>query len=248
MPAAKKLAGSAAAAPSAEALAREDEGEVLRQRLVAKREAEEEVLRQRLLAKETSLRNLTKRYLSFAAAVESATPAECEKLHQGLLKELAAYEFGMAKARTLVSVNVQQVALYESMEGEIGAEMARTSAEIESLTRQLAEERTLRQQKEQYAALSRRIQLLPPRAATEREIASLNSELASLNEEGEGLSATLTERSRLFSGFMHSIHDLQVHLGGQDAGAPAAAAPGPAVKAPAAVKSRADSKGGEQKP
>lgn len=145
--------------------------------LPSSREAEEEVLRQRLLAKETSLRNLTKRYLSFAAAIETSTLEECEKLHQGLLKELAAYEFGMAKARILVAVNVQQVASYEAMEGEIGAEMSRTAAEIESLNRQLEEERTLRQQKEQYAALAKHIQQLPPRAATEREIESINTEL-----------------------------------------------------------------------
>jgi THO complex subunit 7 len=297
------------------------------------REAEEEILRQRLLAKETSLRNLTKRYLSFASAIKSSTTEECEKLYQGLLKELAAYEFGMAKAKNLVAVNVQQVASYESMEGEIGAEMTRTAAEIESLSRQLEEERTMRQQKEQYAALARRIQQLPPRAATEQEIASLNVELVreaaggsacpipssnaqpcpaldspsscsgarhaglnavsrshaapaavarptlllfqmpnpalllisrhhvsrrarmaqrptfshalryspvllqirfpltccpppllqtSMRAEGEALTATLTARSRLFSGFMHALHDLQLHLE-QDA-APAVAA------------------------
>lgn len=165
------------AAPTPVAKAAKPGGGASAQSAALSREAEEEILRQRLLAKETSLRNLTKRYLSFAAAIESSTTEECEKLYQGLLKELAAYEFGMAKAKNLVAVNVQQVASYESMEGEIGAEMARTAAEIESLSRQLEEERTLRQQKEQYAALARRIQQLPPRAATEREIASLNVEL-----------------------------------------------------------------------
>jgi hypothetical protein len=178
----------------------------------ASREAEDEVLRQRLLAKETSLRNLTKKYLAFSAAIESASPEECEKLHQSLLKELAAYEFGMAKARTLVSVNVQQVASYEAMEGEIGAEMGRTADEIQALTQQLQEERTLRQRKEQYAALARRINLLPPRASVQREIDGLNEELGALREEGEALSARLAERSKLFAGFMHAVHDLELHL------------------------------------
>ena len=210
---------------------------------------EEEILRQRLLAKETSLRNLTKRYLAFAAAVETAPVEECEKMYQGLLRELAAYEFGMAKARTMITVNVQQalqprrrrahctplhlrrppppppppthphhprqVASYEAMEGEIGAEMSRTSEEISALSKKLEEERTLRQQKEQYAALARRINQLPPRAATQQEIGALSSELETLRREGEELSATMAERTRLFGGFMHALHDLQLHLGGE---------------------------------
>mmetsp|Transcript_148 Transcript_148/g.369 ORF Transcript_148/g.369 Transcript_148/m.369 type:complete len:223 (-) Transcript_148:10-678(-) len=156
---------------------------------------EEEILRQRLLAKETSLRNLTKRYLAFAAAVETAPVEECEKMYQGLLRELAAYEFGMAKARTMITVNVQQVASYEAMEGEIGAEMSRTSEEISALSKKLEEERTLRQQKEQYAALARRINQLPPRAATQQEIGALSSELETLRREGEELSATMADRA-----------------------------------------------------
>mmetsp|Transcript_847 Transcript_847/g.2548 ORF Transcript_847/g.2548 Transcript_847/m.2548 type:complete len:213 (+) Transcript_847:98-736(+) len=179
---------------------------------------EEEILRQRLLAKETSLRNLTKRYLAFAAAVETAPVEECEKMYQGLLRELAAYEFGMAKARTMITVNVQQVASYEAMEGEIGAEMSRTSEEISALSKKLEEERTLRQQKEQYAALARRINQLPPRAATQQEIGALSSELETLRREGEELSATMAERTRLFGGFMHALHDLQLHLGGEGGG------------------------------
>jgi len=104
------------------------------------------------------------------------------------------------------------------MEGEIGAEMSRTSEEISALSKKLEEERTLRQQKEQYAALARRINQLPPRAATQQEIGALSSELETLRREGEELSATMAERTRLFGGFMHALHDLQLHLGGEGGG------------------------------
>eukprot|EP00965_Chrysotila_dentata_P239939 6203391-Pleurochrysis_carterae.AAC.1 len=85
--------------------------------------AEESVVRQRLLAKEAPLRSLSKKFLAFATAIESGTLEKCEEIQQELLKELAAYEFGMQKARCLIDTNRQQVDEYGEMHRGIEKEM-----------------------------------------------------------------------------------------------------------------------------
>ena len=74
-----------------------------------------EVLRQRLLAKESTLRNLSKKFLSFTASLESSTPEEASTKHTALLKEIAAYEFGVSKAHALIHTNTQQIDAYGHM-------------------------------------------------------------------------------------------------------------------------------------
>mmetsp|Transcript_28726 Transcript_28726/g.60391 ORF Transcript_28726/g.60391 Transcript_28726/m.60391 type:complete len:187 (-) Transcript_28726:630-1190(-) len=174
--------------------------------------AEESVVRQRLLAKEAPLRSLSKKFLAFATAIESGTLEKCEEIQQELLKELAAYEFGMQKARCLIDTNRQQVDEYGEMHRGIEKEMQTMQQDIEQLAVQLKEERRLREQKEQYAALSRRIQQYPSRSQTERNLALLEEQIALLNEEDAAIAAKLEQRSKCFAGFMHALQDLQVQL------------------------------------
>ena len=170
---------------------------------------EPEVLRQRLLAKESTLRNLSKKFLSFTASLESSTPEEASTKHTALLKEIAAYEFGVSKAHALIHTNTQQIDAYGHMHRSIEVEMKGTEDEIRRLAVQLGEERTLRLQREQYAALARRINQLPPRAQTQRELEELDSELAALKQEATNVEAKLELRSKRFAAFTHALHDLQ---------------------------------------
>ena len=173
---------------------------------------EQEVLKQRLLAKEASLRDLTRKYLQFVNAIENKPVEECQVLYQALLKEIARYEFAVSKARSLIETNQRQVTDYDQMRSVIEADMTTTQADIERLAGQLQEERKTRQQKEQYAALARRINQYPPRAETQAEIRALNEELSSLKAEGEALASKMELRSRRFAGFTHALHDLQLQL------------------------------------
>lgn len=173
---------------------------------------EQEVLKQRLLAKETSLRDLTKRYLAFVNAIEGKSDDECSAQYQSLLKEIARYEFAVLKSRSLVETNTRQVADYDHMRSIIDADMSSTQSDIERLAGQLQEERKTRQHKEQYAALARRINQYPPREETQAEIQTLNEELSSLKADGDALAAKLELRSKRFAGFTHALHDLQLQL------------------------------------
>ena len=173
---------------------------------------EQEVLKARLLAKEASLRDLTKRYLQFVNGVEGKSAEECGVLYQGLLKEIARYEFAVSKARSLIETNTRQVADYDQMRQVIEGDMGSTQTDIESLAGQLQEERKVRQQKEQYAALARQINQYPPREETQAEIHALSTELVSLKAEGEAAATKLELRSKRFAGFTHALHDLQLQL------------------------------------
>ena len=105
----------------------------------------DDIFRARLLAKETSLRALSKKYLAFVNSLDSASEEEVQAAHQALTKDLAAYEFAMVKARTLIDTSGRQVGDYVQMSKAIEAEMAHTREDIERLTGQLQHERTVRE-------------------------------------------------------------------------------------------------------
>ena len=85
--------------------------------------SEEAALRLRLQAKEVALRNLTKRYLAFANAIEKNTVEECEASYESLLLEISQYEFAVGKANALVETNVQQVSEYDAVQQDVEASM-----------------------------------------------------------------------------------------------------------------------------
>ena len=89
----------------------------------------DDIFRARLLAKETSLRALSKKYLAFVNSLDSASEEEVQAAHQALTKDLAAYEFAMVKARTLIDTSGRQVGDYVQMSKAIEAEMARVGQE-----------------------------------------------------------------------------------------------------------------------
>merc|ERR1712087_401452 len=180
-----------------------------RPRLLLIQSMEDEIFKMRLLAKEQSLKSLSKRYLIFAAAIEKDSVGRCEQLHADMLKELAAYEFGITKARSLIDTNTEQVAEYDLMNRLIEEESKAAEEDIRELAAQLKRERELRAQREQYAALAKQINMCPPREQTERDLAALQSEVCALEEEDAEVLAKLEHRSKLFAGLMHHLHEMQ---------------------------------------
>jgi THO complex subunit 7 len=81
----------------------------------------------------------------------------------------------------------------------------------------LEQERTIRQQKEQYSALARRIHTYPTRSETQSEIERLEAEIATLKGESDTVASALELRSKRFAGFMHALHDMQLLLESEQA-------------------------------
>ena len=76
----------------------------------------------------------------------------------------------------------------------------------------LEQERTIRNQKEQYSALARRIHQYPSREETQAEITRLEGEIQQLEQESGAVASALELRSKRFAGFMHALHDMQLLL------------------------------------
>ena len=98
----------------------------------------------------------------------------------------------------------------------------KTRSDIERLTAVLEQERTIRQQKEQYSALARRIHAYPSRSDTQAEIEHLNVDIAQLKGESDAVASALELRSKRFAGFMHALHDMQLLLEAEQATVPMA--------------------------
>lgn len=210
--------------------------------------AEEATLHLRYQAKEAGLRSLTKRYLAFSNAIESNTIEECEATYAALCLEIAQYEFAVSKASSMVDTNMAQVAEYDAMQQDVEAMMCvrapshaprpgsasltkfpclrhgmsrnTTKDDIERLTSVLEQERTIRQQKEQYSALARRIHAYPSRSDTQAEIERLEADIATLKGESDTVASALELRSKRFAGFMHALHDMQLLLESEQAATP----------------------------
>jgi hypothetical protein len=97
--------------------------------------------------------------------------------------------------------------------GDVGVHRrSSTRADIDRLGKTLEEERIIRQQKEQYSTLARRIHSYPSRSETQAEMERLNREIASLKKDGDEVAAAIELRSKRFAGFMHALHDMQLLL------------------------------------
>ena len=107
---------------------------------------------------------------------------------------------------------MHQVAEYDAMQQSVEAEMSSTRADIVHLMAVLEKERTIRQQKEQYSALARRVHTYPSRNETQIEIQRLNHEITDLQQESHAVASALELRSKRFAGFMHALHDMQLLL------------------------------------
>ena len=180
--------------------------------MAASESVQNAAIAERLQAKDTALRALTKRWLSFANSIENSTVEECESIYNTLSFEIANYEFAVGKASSLIDTNVRQVEEYDRMQQSVETEMASTRADIERLTKVLEQERTIRNQKEQYSALARRIHQYPSRDETQAEITRLEGEISQLEQESGAVASALELRAKRFAGFMHALHDMQLLL------------------------------------
>ena len=81
--------------------------------------------------------------------------------------------------------------------------------EIATLKTVLADERIVRRNKEEYEALAHVINTLPPRDATERQIAELNAEIDALSAEKTHLEAETAAKAKHCYAFVAALDQLK---------------------------------------
>eukprot|EP00658_Telonema_sp_P-2_P084968 TRINITY_DN9572_c0_g2_i2.p1 TRINITY_DN9572_c0_g2~~TRINITY_DN9572_c0_g2_i2.p1 ORF type:complete len:212 (+),score=78.94 TRINITY_DN9572_c0_g2_i2:176-811(+) len=173
---------------------------------------EEEILRQRLLTKEVHFKKCFRRYVSLRAAVDAKDAQQCKDTCHELRKELEFWDLSVGKAAIVAECNSKEVAEYSTLLGQIEKSIEDAKGEIGQLKEQLATEKRIRQNKEEYENIARLIHEFPARAETEKELSSLNEEISRLGEEQDALSSKMDMRSKQFYLLLHTVQDLQNSL------------------------------------
>jgi hypothetical protein len=78
------------------------------------------------------------------------------------------------RIQVVVDTSIRECQAHKELQGEVAADMERTAADIAVLKEQVAHERVIRANKEEYAILAKQAEKLPPRSKTEKDKASGN--------------------------------------------------------------------------
>jgi hypothetical protein len=104
-------------------------------------------------------KKLLSNLLKMGEALEGGTVEECEAAHSAFMKDLAVYEFSMGKIQVVADTNLREVQAYQELQKMLKGDMERLTGEIESLKVRVAEERVVRKNKEEYAALAKQARI-----------------------------------------------------------------------------------------
>eukprot|EP00640_Fibrocapsa_japonica_P004365 CAMPEP_0113941930 /NCGR_PEP_ID=MMETSP1339-20121228/7754_1 /TAXON_ID=94617 /ORGANISM="Fibrocapsa japonica" /LENGTH=228 /DNA_ID=CAMNT_0000946215 /DNA_START=24 /DNA_END=710 /DNA_ORIENTATION=- /assembly_acc=CAM_ASM_000762 len=185
---------------------------------------DEKVLQQRLVSKETvflgtSISRIAARFHAFLGAVqqegeadEDAHPAKkqrCEAAYDVTQRELQLYSLEVAKAQ-IVSLGAEhEIEAYKSRGKEIEEKVKKEAEKVEQLKAQLEEEKEIQRRKEEYEALAKVANALPPQAKTTAEIAKIRDQLQSLEKDSSLMSQEVDLRGKQFRTLLQSVADLQ---------------------------------------
>lgn len=191
-----------------------------------------QVVRTRLVTRDSlalstpSARRVALHLLELAEKVRFRDDADVwETALQAFNKEVALLEHTTrTKCASVKHRCEQERAAYATVHAEIDQSVAQARADIEKLTEQLADAKRERAHREQYEALARVINEHPDRAATLREIGSLDQELVTLDKRRDATDAGLSLRTKQFQLLLHTVWDLQQQLEEEEAEQAAAAA------------------------
>jgi len=131
------------------------------------------------------------------------------------LRELSLLEIEFTKASIGHQLSEAEKQHYSELTAQVEAKIKATEDEINLLKETLAEERRIKQQKEECEALSAQVNEETPRHVTEQEIEVARTELAELRENESKVQEHFDLRRKQFMLLMHSIAELNETLAQQ---------------------------------
>ncbi|OAY63967.1 THO complex subunit 7A [Ananas comosus] len=175
------------------------------------------IIKHRLLTRTTTtrgeppLKKLQKKFMSFAQEIEKDADnvADCERLHKAFLHEMSSFELPLLKSKVVVDANIREKESFNGLKEEIQTQILQAQVDIEDLKKLLEESKIERQHKEECEAIRKLIASQPPRSETQKLIADLEKEMASLEAENAACVRTLELRKKQFSLLLHVIEELQ---------------------------------------
>ena len=172
---------------------------------------DEEIIETRLIANENKLNKCLKHCNVLCATVNNKekTAQDSHALMLGLSKELTLFEQSMTSAGLVETTNHRELECYEGSQAEIEKSITSTTAEISQLKEELAREKIIRMQKEEYELLVKQIMQYPSQQETNQQIDTINQALATAQAEKQKQTTELEHKRKQFGLFFHSLALLQ---------------------------------------
>jgi len=136
--------------------------------------------------------------------------SECHAVYQGLLKELAMFEFQLINKLSLVlDTNESQNEQYIQLQNQREKEIQEAEKEIERLKDELKEARRNRQNLEEFESMAQKVLEYPSRDISIKQIGDLNKELELLTQETAATTHKFELKNKQFQLFLYALHQLQ---------------------------------------
>mmetsp|Transcript_3619 Transcript_3619/g.8228 ORF Transcript_3619/g.8228 Transcript_3619/m.8228 type:complete len:261 (+) Transcript_3619:47-829(+) len=188
-----------------------------------------QTIQERLLTREGggivsrgSLLKCTHRYRDLMAlilrAADAGTPLTPEQANEievakaALQRELRLHGLEMRKIGLVAQAAQAELEQYEAASRQIDTDVASTRAEIEQLKIELAHERQVRKNREEYESLAKMANVRPARRETESKLAAVQEEMERIRkDEAEGVEE-LRVRAKQFHLLMQAVNDLKANI------------------------------------
>ncbi|XP_026319111.1 THO complex subunit 7 homolog [Hyposmocoma kahamanoa] len=178
---------------------------------------DEDVIRRRLLidgdgtGDDRRLNVLLKTLIKWCNSADEK-PEESKSTHDRMLAQLAQCEFAVTKSQLASEMMSAELNSYEALSKvlEKGIEVAKDN--IDKSKADLAQAKTVRKNRTEYDVLAKVISEQPDRKETLERLATLKTELNSLETTKQQLESRLALRKKQFHVLVTSIHQLQALL------------------------------------
>ncbi|CAG8449810.1 15491_t:CDS:2 [Acaulospora morrowiae] len=156
---------------------------------------EEIIIRDRLTVEERTLRRVTRKHATFISFLEQGNLKEARQNYNEFLVDFSTYELSLIRFQIIHDMNLREAQHWEKESQRIGTEIEETKKIIEKLEKELKEAEEIRKNKVEYDLLASEINEHQTRDESREEIATLDEEIAAL-EEKERVINEITERRK----------------------------------------------------
>lgn len=148
--------------------------------------------------------------------ITSEQANEIEVAKAALQRELRLHGLEMRKIGLVAQAAQAELDQYQAASRQIDNDVASTRAEIEQLKIELAHERQVRKNREEYESLAKMANVRPARRETESKLAAVQEEMGRIRKDEAGGNEELRVRAKQFHLLMQAVNDLKANIAEDD--------------------------------
>ncbi|KAJ3032958.1 hypothetical protein HDU99_010866, partial [Rhizoclosmatium hyalinum] len=181
---------------------------------------EESIIKNKLAVDTQPLKRLIRKFQLLKAAVEtSQSEPICSQALDIFLTELSVYSTSvLTKQKQIQLMNTRQQSHFLSDLETVVSDIEETRADIEKLKQELEWEGLRRAEKLEYDAIAREVLEFASREETERNMATLQLEIASLEAEQQRLNQAFDFRKTLLHNVVSAVYTMKDAISGSSGG------------------------------